>query len=118
MLNVIIESLLYVTAPADLNTEALSPTSLKLTVIPPKNSAAHYYEVNFEKGEYNTLCTKLASRPPYSCIFKDLKLGTKYTFMFNSGVAPGGLDIMSERKFKSAVTPPICMNLYECVTFF
>ncbi len=95
-------------APTDLTIEALSPTLLKLTVIPPRNSAAHYYDVNFEKWEFSTLCTKWASSPPYSCIFKDLKPGTKYTFIFYSGVEPGGLDIMSNRKFKSAVTPRIC----------
>ncbi len=99
---------LHFIAPTGLNIEALSPTSLKLTVIPPRNSGAHYYEVNFEKWEYSTLCSKWASRPPYSCIFKDLKPGTKYVFMFYSGAAPGGLDIISDKKYKSAVTPRFC----------
>ncbi len=106
----------YFIAPAGLQIEALSSTSLKLTVIPPKNSGAHYYEMNFEQWEYSTLCTKWASRPPYSCIFKDLKPGTKYTFMFYSGAAPGGLDIISDTKFKSAVTPRLCKKQYDCIT--
>ncbi len=85
---------------------------LNLTVIPPKNSAASYFTVSFNPWDYYTSCDVRASGPYYSCVFRNLQPARKYDFMFFSGAIAGGLDIISDFKYKSGFTPPICKFIF------
>ncbi len=88
----------------DLRFEVLSPTSLKATVIPPDNSAADYAVVHFRNPEHSGYCS--VYNPPYSCIYRELKPGQEYDFVYSLGAMPGaGFDIISKDRYKSFVMP-------------
>ncbi len=77
---------------------------MKATVIPPSNSGANYYIVRFDDRNYSGYCMVWFGQPG-SCVYKDLKPGHVYRFKYNLGAAPGGLDIISEKRIKSFAMP-------------
>ncbi len=88
----------------DLSFDVLSSTSLKATVILPENSAADYAVVHFREPKYSGYCS--VDTRPYSCIYKNLKPGQEYEFVYSLGVMPGaGFDITSKDRFKSFTMP-------------
>ncbi len=98
-------SYIYIVAPLDLKLLAATPTTLNLTVIPPKNFGGHWFEMNFKDGKYPTQCYVNIWNPAQYCIYRDLTPATQYTFKYYVGSIPGGLDIRSETKYKSFITP-------------
>ncbi len=90
----------------DLVFKALSSTTLSATVILPDNSAADYVIVHFREPQYSGYCSVDVRNPPYSCIYKNLKPGQEYDFVYYLGAMPGGLDITSKNRYKSFTMPP------------
>ncbi len=86
----------------------MSPTELNFTFISPPNAVASYYEMNFKGGAYYTHCNAPTyfGPPPYVCLYKDLKPGTKYEFQYYAGRIAWGLDITTPLQYISASTPP------------
>ncbi len=80
--------------------EVLTETSVKATVIPPKNSGADYYELNFDEPQIDGFCI-VWFEASESCVYKDLKPRQEYRFSYALGTAPGNLGIYSETRIKS-----------------
>ncbi len=91
--------------PSDLKIDVLSKTSVKATVIPPNNSGATYYIVDFDEPQLDGYCMVWFSQPSESCVYNDLKPGQEYRMSFSLGADPGGLDIYCETRLKSFTMP-------------
>ncbi len=89
----------------DLRLEVLSSTSLNATVILPVNSAADYVDVYMNRPAFGGYCTVYRERPPYSCIYKDLKPGQNYQFAYSLGRLAGSRDISSKMRYKAFTMP-------------
>ncbi len=69
------------------------------------------YQMTF-KGEYiEAGCMSYRRHEPRSCIYKDLKPGTEYTFIVHARAYGWGFDIVSDTVEFSGSTPPNC----ECL---
>ncbi len=93
---------IYPVDAVDLQLKLLSRTSLNATVILPANSGAHYTQVHLQPAN-SEFCSVYA--PPYTCTYKGLKPGHEYTFAYRLASIPGGLDIYSNRRYKSITIP-------------
>ncbi len=94
-------------APVDLNIKVLSANSLNTTVVPPKNSAAEFYEVALENSNRRYYYRVYFGRPPYSVVYKDLKPGQTYRFAYRLGNTRAFQDILSESRTKQFTMPAV-----------
>ncbi len=94
-------------APADLKIEVISTTSVKVTAIPPKNSAAKFFEVAIEDpwmGYYDKI---YYDTPPTSQLYTDLTPGQTYRFSYRLGARRLFDDIISETRTKLFTMPAV-----------
>ncbi len=94
-------------APADLKIAVISTTSVKVTAIPPKNSAAKFFEVAIEDPWMGYFDKVYCDTPPASQLYTDLTPGQTYQFGYRLGVRRGFQDIISESRTKLFTMPAV-----------
>ncbi len=77
-------------------------------MIPPTDSLASFATVSIEEPSLGRKCWVHFGQVPNSCIYRDLKPGQKYRFMYRLVRKVGGPDIISENRYKWHTMPTVC----------
>ncbi len=99
-------------APVDLKIEVISTTSVKVTAIPPKNSAAEFFEVAIEDPWMGYFDKFYFGKPPSSQVYTDLTPGQAYRFAYRLGARRLFDDIISETRTKLFTMPAVGKNYF------